>query len=272
MPFITVRDIQMYYEIRGEGPPLIFISGTGGDLRHRPNVYNHPIAEHFKILAFDQRGLGQTDKPDAPYTMFDYAADADALLEALGWNSCLVMGVSFGGMVAQEFALRYPQRIEKLVLACTSSGGAGGASYPLHELLLDTPLRERSVKMIELMDTRYDKIWQTEHPRQFKVMISQRISRSKFIEDDPKRAIGFRHQLEARRHHDTYDRLPNLKMPVFICGGKYDAISPPENLRVLKEQISNAHLEFFDGGHGFLLQDPRAYQSLIDFLLKEHIS
>ena len=93
---------------------MIFISSTGGDLRHRPNVYNHPITENFEIMAFDQRGLDQTDKPDTPYTLFDYAAKADALLEALGWNSCLVMGASFGGMVTQEFALRYPQRVEVL--------------------------------------------------------------------------------------------------------------------------------------------------------------
>lgn len=268
MPFISVRDIQMYYEVRGEGPRLMFISGTGGDLRRRPNVFNHSLAEHFEILTFDQRGLGQTDKPDTPYTMFDYAADAAALLEELTWESCLVMGVSFGGMVAQEFALRYPNRVEKLVLACTSSGGTGGASYPLHELLLGTPLRERAVKMIELLDTRYDKAWQTHHPRQFKVMIDQSVSRWKLIEDEPVRVMGLRRQLEARMYHDTYDRLPNLQMPVFICGGKYDAISPPENLRALQGQIPNSQLEFFEGGHGFLLQDQRAYESIINFLLK----
>ena len=268
MPFISVRDIQMYYEVRGEGPRLMFISGTGGDLRRKPNVFNHSLAEHFEILAFDQRGLGQTDKPDAPYTMFDYAADAAALLVKLSWESCLVMGVSFGGMVAQEFALRYPKRVEKLVLACTSIGGTGGASYPLHELLLGTPLKERAVKMIELLDTRYDKTWQTHHPRQFKVMIDQSVSRWKLIEDEPVRVMGLRRQLEARMHHDTYDRLPKLQMPVFICGGKYDAISPPENLRALQGQIPNSQLEFFEGGHGFLLQDQRAYKSIITFMLK----
>jgi 3-oxoadipate enol-lactonase len=257
----------MYYEVRGEGPRLMFISGTGGDLRRRPNVFNHSIADYFEILAFDQRGLGQTDKPDSPYTMFDYAADAAALLEALSWKSCLVMGVSFGGMVAQEFALRYPKLVEKLVLACTSSGGSGGASFPLHELLLGTPLRKRAVKMIELLDTRYDKAWQTDHPRQFKVMIDQSVSRWKLIEDDSLRVMGLQRQLEARRDHDTYDRLPSLQMLVFICGGKYDAISPPENLQALQDQIPNSQLEFFEGGHGFLLQDKRAYQSIINFLL-----
>ena len=134
MPFTTVRDMRMYYEIRGTGPRLLYISGTGGDLRRSPNAFDSPLTEHFEVLAYDQRGLGQTDKPDVAYTMADYAADADGLLQALGWDECLVMGISFGGMVAQEFALRYPHRVQRLVLGCTSSGGEGGASYPLHEL------------------------------------------------------------------------------------------------------------------------------------------
>src|SRR4030067_2259777 len=134
MPFVTLRDLKMYYEIRGKGPRLLVISGTGGDLRRSPNIFEMPIAQHFEILAYDQRGLGQTSRPDIPYIMVDYADDANALLGAVGWDRSLVIGISFGGMVAQEFALRYPHRVERLVLACTSSGGTGGTSYPLHDL------------------------------------------------------------------------------------------------------------------------------------------
>ena len=109
MPFVNVRDLKMYYEIRGKGPRLLVISGTGGDLRRSPSIFETPIAQHFEILAYDQRGLGQTSRPDIPYTMIDYADDANALLDAVGWDRSLVMGISFGGMVAQEFALRYPR-------------------------------------------------------------------------------------------------------------------------------------------------------------------
>ena len=97
MPFVSVRDIRMYYEIRGNGPRLLFISGTGGDLRRSPNAFDSPLPKHCEVLAYDQRGLGRTDRPDTPYTMADYAADADTLLQAVGWDHCLVMGVSFGG-------------------------------------------------------------------------------------------------------------------------------------------------------------------------------
>jgi 3-oxoadipate enol-lactonase len=100
--FVEVGDLQIYYERAGAGPRLLYISGTGGDLRRRPSVFERPIAQHFEIVSYDQRGLGQTAKPDRDYTMAEYAEDAVGLLDALGWDRCHVMGVSFGGMVAQE--------------------------------------------------------------------------------------------------------------------------------------------------------------------------
>jgi 3-oxoadipate enol-lactonase len=130
VPFIQVRDLQVWYELQGSGPRLLYISGTGGDLRRRPSVFERPIAQHFEILTYDQRGLGRTSKPPADYTMIDYAEDTVGLLDAIGWDRCHVMGVSFGGMVAQELAIRYPERFDRVVLACTSSGGAGNPEYP----------------------------------------------------------------------------------------------------------------------------------------------
>ena len=111
MPFVPVRDLNVFYELRGSGPRLLYISGSGGDLRSKPSVFDGPLAGEFELLAYDQRGLGQTGGPDGDYTMADYAEDANGLLEALGWDRCLVIGVSFGGMVAQEFAIRHPERV-----------------------------------------------------------------------------------------------------------------------------------------------------------------
>ncbi len=207
MPFVAVRDLQIYYEIRGSGPRLFIISGTGGDLRRSPSFFDLPIARDFEILAFDQRGLGQTSKPDIPYTMADYAADAEGLLKALGWDRCLVMGISFGGMVAQEFALRYPRRVEKLVLACTSSGGAGGASYPLHELA-DLPIDEYIRRTLVLSDTRRDEAWQAANPERFQSLIDMTLAGMQIGADEPGRQIGARRQFEARVDHDTLRKTP----------------------------------------------------------------
>ena len=163
MPFVELRGLRFYYETRGKGPRLLLFSGSGGDLRRRPGLLDSPLAEHFELLCHDQRGLGQSDRPDIDYAMVDYAEDAAALLDAVGWERCRVLGVSFGGMVAQEFVVRFGESVERLVLACTSSGGEGGASYPLHELAA-LPEEERALQSLELSDTRMDAEWRERHP------------------------------------------------------------------------------------------------------------
>ena len=264
MPKVKIRDIEMYYEVKGKGPELLYIGGTGGDLRDKPNIFDSPLSEHLKILAYDQRGLGQTDKPDKPYTMADYADDAYQLVQSIGWKSSHVIGVSFGGMVAQEYALRYPNIVKKLVLACTSSGGKGGALYPLQELS-GLSSEERAEILIGLWDNRLGEGWRRSNPEKYRETLNQMMAPPRF-EDEPGRAIGARRQLEARRDHDTYDRLSQLRMLVYICGGKFDGLSPPENLEALHRQIRGSTLEFFEGGHMFLRQDPNAFKRSVSFL------
>lgn len=268
MPFITVRDLRMYYEIRGTGPGLLSISGTGGDLRRSPNIFGMSIARHFEILGYDQRGLGQTTRLDIPYTMADYAEDANGLLDAVGWEDCMVLGISFGGMVAQELALRYPHRVKRLVLACTSSGGAGGASYPLHELA-HLSIEDYTRRILQLSDTRRDPSWQAANQVQFQALFDQTLAGLRVGADEPGRRIGARRQLEARARHDTYKRLPALHMPVYICGGRYDGIATPPNLEALHKQIPGARLELFEGGHLFYIQDHRAFDRIGAFLRGE---
>ena len=265
MPHITARGLQVYYEIAGDGPRLLFIGGTGGDLRVRPNVFDRSLPNSFTVLAYDQRGLGRTSVPPGPYSMCDYAEDASALLDAVGWDDCLVMGVSFGGMVAQELALRFPNRVQKLVLCCTSSGGAGGASYPLHELT-HLPPRERARQVILLSNTRRDAAWEVEHLEELDQMIEFALAARAVGEGEDGREDGARLQLDARRAHDTYDRLPSLSMPVLVCGGKYDGIAPPDNSAALARQLARAELEMFEGGHLFLIEDGRAVSRIIHFL------
>jgi 3-oxoadipate enol-lactonase len=267
MPFVQVRDIQMYYEVAGKGPRLLYISGTGADLRNKPNIFDSPLADEFEILAFDQRGLGQTDRPDIRYTMADYANDVAALLQTLGWDRCHVMGISFGGMVGQEFALRYPDKVEHLVLCCTSSGGAGGHSFPFHTLA-EMPVEEMDSTTMAITDTRHDADWQQQNPERYQAIIEQRNSRNAGA-DEPGRETGARRQLEARIDHDTYARLPEIKMPVLIAGGSYDGIAPPANLMAINKQIEQSRLQFFHGGHDFYDHDPLAYQQIASFLHNE---
>src|SRR5205823_7260790 len=107
--------------------------------------------------------LGRSPVPCEPYAMADLAADAAALLDAVGWETCRIMGVSFGGMVAQEFAVTWPERVERLGLMCTSSGGAGGSSYPLHDLA-GLPAEEQASRRSVLLDSRFTPEWLASHP------------------------------------------------------------------------------------------------------------
>lgn len=265
MPFATVGDIEIYYEKSGSGTRLLCISGTGGDLRNKPNIFSSPLPSSFDLLAYDQRGFGQTSKPDYPYTMADYANDAAGLLDAVGWSDAMVIGISFGGMVAQEFSLRHPNRVTKLVLCCTSSGGAGGSSYPLHSIT-DMTASERMEHLIPIADTRHDEAWKKANPEEYQTILNMVLASEQAFADEPGHAMGAARQIEARRHHDTYDRLPQLNLPVLICGGKYDGIAAPENQMALQNQIRGSQMELFEGGHFFLIEDQKAFPRIIEFL------
>ena len=209
MAYADTPDLRLYYDIRGRGPRLLFIWGTGGDLRQVPNAFTTPLADDFTVLAYDQRGLGRSDKPNRAYGMADYGDDAAALLDAVGWDRCAVIGVSFGGMVAQEVALRHPDRVTRLAICCAAAGGAGG---------------ER----------------------------------------------GARRQLEARRGHDTFERIGQLAMPARVFGGRYDGIAAPEAVAAMAARLpggaDGAHLRMFEGGHLFFQDDPAAFPAIAQFL------
>jgi 3-oxoadipate enol-lactonase len=249
------------------GERLLFISGTGGDLRHKPSIFDGPLVGRFDVLAYDQRGLGRSSVPEGPYSMADYADDAAALLDEVGWDACLVVGVSFGGMVAQELALRHGRRVRRLVLACTSSGGAGGASYPLQDLARLDP-EARAMRQLELLDTRWDADHRAANPAQWQAMVDGITAYLKSGEGSPseERARGAALQLEARRHHYSAGRLGMISCPTLVCGGRFDGIAPPANSEYLAASIPGSELALFDGGHQFLLQDRAALPHVLEFL------
>jgi 3-oxoadipate enol-lactonase len=262
VPFADVGGVNLYYETEGAGPRVLFISGTGDDLRHRPTPRTGVLAESFEVLCFDQRGLGQSDVPPGPYSMAQYGDDAAALLDAVGWDDCMVVGVSFGGMVAQELTLRHPAAVRRLVLACTSAGGAGGASYPL-QTLLDVEAGEQATQRMTLLDTRWDEEWQAANADMVR-LVTEGMGQRNWA--DPEATRGLRLQLEARSHHDTSSRLGAIACPTFVCGGRFDGIAPQANSEFLASHIPGARLELFDGGHIFFMQDPAAWPAIVTFL------
>lgn len=262
MPFSDTRGLSIYYEFHGDGPPLLHISGSGGDLRATaPQL--HGLNDSFLGLHYDQRGLGQTSLGDIQPTMADFADDAAALCDAVGWDRFRVVGTSFGGMVAQHLAIRHPHRVERLVLNCTSPGG-DAPSYPLHELQSLAP-GDRAETYLTILDTRYRAGDGGGIPDlgDFTDMLRETTKRARSGEE----ALGFARQLEARRHHDARADLHRIAAPTLVCAGRYDGIAPPANAEVIASLIPDARLELFDGGHLFMLQDPRAIDVARKFLL-----
>jgi pimeloyl-ACP methyl ester carboxylesterase len=195
--------------------------------------------------------------------MADVATDAAGLLEIAGWESCRVVGASFGGMVAQEFAVTYPHRVERLALACTSAGGAGGSSYPLQKLL-ELPPGQRVAAELKLVDSRWDQRWLEAHPTDR--AIAQGMTAAGQDRQDSAAAAAYAAQLQAREGHDVWDRLGEISCPTLIGYGKYDGIAPARNSEKIASRIRGAELRGYEGGHGFLFQDPAALPAFIAFL------
>src|SRR6516162_5672685 len=219
MPYRVVRDIDIYFDRAGTGAPLLAISSSRGDLRCKPNLLEAPLVKAFDVLAYDQRGLGRTSKPNKSCSMADYAEDAAALLDAAGWKRVRVVGVSFGGMVALELVLRHPDRVSKLALCCTSPGGEGGSSYP-HHSLQNLSAHERARVMVSISDTRCDAGWAADNPAELEEFI-RKFSDEPFAEE-PGHQSGISRLLEAPRQHDTWERIAHIGCPVLICGRLFD--------------------------------------------------
>ncbi|MDH3680282.1 MAG: alpha/beta hydrolase [Acidimicrobiia bacterium] len=261
MPFIESNGLDVYFERHGEGSPVLNISGSGGDLR-RAKPHRSPLNEAFDVVHYDQRGLGQTSKPDGPYTMADYADDAAALMTAVGWDRAAVVGTSFGGMVALELALRHPERVTRMVLNCTSPGGPL-PSFPLHELdKLDT---EAAIEIkLGLLDSRWDPGADDPIPGlgSFYDVLIERMRAD--VAPDAKR--GSQLQLRARAGHDVSTRLGRIDTPTLVCAGEFDDQAPVANSEALVAGLVDARLRVFQGGHLFLIQDRTAFPAIIDFL------
>jgi len=264
MPTAHVNGIDIYYERSGSGPRLLFLNGSGATLESSALLIA-PFREHFDLVAHDQRGLGRTSRPPDPYSMADYAADAAALLDEVGWSTCSVVGVSFGGMVAQELAVTWPGRIERLALACTSPGGPELASYPLHELAALAP-EERAAIGARLLDTRFTPEWLADHAadRALAEMMAERQAAA--VSDDEQR--GRMAQLEARRHHDVVDRLGAITAPTLVACGRYDGIAPLANSEAIAARVPGAELRVYEGGHTFFAQDAAALPEILAFLAR----
>jgi pimeloyl-ACP methyl ester carboxylesterase len=254
MPRALIDGIDIAWERAGSGPPLLFLHGSGTSMAMNASL-RRPLERRFDVLTLDHRATGGSQIPERGFTMADCARDALTLADLAGWERFRVLGMSFGGMVAQELAVTEPDRVERLALLCTSSGGAGGSSFPLHE----------GPPSPTVIDTRFTPEWLADHPRD-RFLIEMLAKRAEGKTFDQIRGEGM--QLDARRRHDAWDRLDRISCSTLVAAGRYDGLAPVANSEAIVSQIVGATLRIYEGGHIFLIQDRTSMEGVIDFLVR----
>jgi 3-oxoadipate enol-lactonase len=252
MPHLRTNGINVYYEEHGSGEPLILIMGfTVSSIGWRWNI--PPFAQDFRTIVFDNRGVGQSDKPDTPYSMALFADDTVGILDSLGIDQAHVFGISMGGMIAQEFALRYPQRVKTLTLGCTNCGGVQTVlSKDLDVLNLLADIESVDVQQAALVMT---KVAVTPWFMQKHMDVLLQLNQLSLQHPTPKH--GMVRQMQAIQGHDTYERLPQIAVPTLVITGKEDGLVPPENSVTLAQRIPNADLTILsNASHLFNIELP----------------
>ena len=266
MPKAEMNGIGMYYQVQGQGEPLVLIPGLGAD--HTSwFLQARAFKKHYRVITFDGRGMGKTDKPADPFTLETMADDVVALMDHLGADAANIVAVSMGGLVAQEIALDHPDRVRKLVLASSTSGdGSGRQPHPelTQAIGLDPESNEIDFNSVDFRLA-------------MKVMISLSFKRwlyrtmmlllSRFYVK-PAAYEGLVGELKAIAGHSTLDRLHQIQCPTLVIAGTDDKIVPPESSGVLAHHISGARLVMVEGGsHSFFVEmRGRFNREVLDFL------
>jgi pimeloyl-ACP methyl ester carboxylesterase len=268
MPKVRANGIDIYFEEHGSGEPLLLIMGWGGNAATwQPQLPG--LAEHHRLILFDNRGVGRTSAPDEPYTIPQMAADTLGVLDALDVARAHVFGISMGGMIAQELALEHPERVTSLVLGCTTAGSAKapGATKLHGEIATfretvgdDGPDLEWFAEFLRRLWTKDALMKSDPHLQDFV------FSMIRF----PPAPHGIRRQAEAIARHDTFERLHRISVPTLITTGAEDTLIDPENSELLAQLIPNAELRIFEGLlHAFHLERPDLVNSvIIEFLAR----
>lgn len=266
MPKVKVGDISIYYEVHGKGEPLVMIMGASGNIewmRQAIPVYSR----EYRLVLFDNRGAGRTDGPDIPYTIAMIADDLAGLLDFIGIDSAHIQGASMGGMIAQEFVLRYPERVRSLILACTYCGGPGSSIMTDPEVMRFVqrmPSLSGKELMMETLRISVSQEFIANNPVLIQNMIKQMMKH-------PITPQGSKRQGEAVASYHTYERLPEIKTPTLVMSGDADKLIPVANSRIIASRIPGAELVILKGaGHMFNFEAGEEADRLILDFLKRH--
>lgn len=261
MPRQRVGDIEIYYEVHGTGPrTLVMIRGLGSNLLSWYEQIDE-FARHYKCVVFDNRGAGRTDKPDAPYSIKQMADDTAGLMDALGIERAALLGISMGGMIAQEFALNHQEKLSCLILGCTHFGGAGiaqAAPEIVGAVIAGTNAtpeqQKQQLQAVFCDDT-------IEH-RPGVIEKHNRIRAQYAIPP-----FAFARQVQAVGAFDASARLGSIRIPTMVITGLEDRLVAPANSKLIADRIPGAKLKELPGGHLFMAEYPEQFnRAILEFV------
>jgi pimeloyl-ACP methyl ester carboxylesterase len=253
MPKVNANGIEIYYETKGTGTPLLLINGWGGNLDSWSTEMVDMLAKHHEVIMMDNRGTGRSSKPDEPYTVDMMAADSAELLENIGIKHAHVLGFSMGGIITQAFGINYPKKTLSFVLCGTQPGGlhriSSDPEVQMDLALIANPLpemteRDRTVKLLYLL-----------YSDDYVEANLEALIKDETYSDYPTPDYALMRQSGAIAGFDSYDKLPEISFPVLVMAGMGDVLVPPVNSEILAERLPKAELVRLPNcGHGFLKQ------------------
>ncbi len=266
MPTVLINGIKLYYEVHGKGEPLILIQGLGG--RHQAWFFQVRVfKKYFRVVTFDNRGIGKSSQISLePYTIKEMADDVIGLMDHLGIDKAHILGLSLGGMVAQEIAISYPHRVDKLVLCCTFS------SPEMHD---DTPDVIRNIIEVESTGVDSASIDCRQYVRSFISLTFNKWPYRMFgnllsrFGIRPTHVRGYLGQIGAARDYETKSRLHLIHAPTLVITGTEDKLVAPRYSEMIASRISHARLvKVRNGSHAFFIEMSGCFnREILDFLI-----
>lgn len=259
MPFADNQGIRIYWDEQGHGPALLLIAGIGCPSQMWSGV-RPVLAAHYRTIALDNRGTGESEVPPGPYSVAEMACDAAAVLDAAGVKAAHVFGVSMGGIVAQEIALQYPSRVRSLVLGCTSFGGR-------HAVRPEPAIRQflaarGSMSPAEVEQASVPIMYCAQTPRS---RIEEDLAVRRRWQTPPDAYVA---QFQGVIAWEAYSRLPQIRVPTLVIHGESDRLVPPVNGELLAARIPGAKCTIlWRAGHLFYVDQPEATRTaIVEFL------
>ena len=264
MPIEKLNGIDLYYEVHGSGEPLLLIMGFGAQsFQWYEQV--PVLSKEYQVIIFDNRGVGNSERPNYPYTMKHFVDDISALLDFLKIDSAHICGISMGGMIALQFVLAHPERVKRLIILATSYIGADvGLLVRFIAMGESAPVEVRAKGTLQLLFSK---------PYQEKVLQDEALWKEflRRFTENPTTLQDHKNQANAISQHDVRDRLPEIQKPTLIMVGTNDALLPPRNSRRIAKGITNSELVILSGpGHGLIVEAADEVNAkILEFLQKK---